>query len=65
MIASVGYDANMETLEVEFNTGKIYQYFEVPQAVYEELLAADSKGQYMNSAIIDCYPYTQIKQKRR
>ncbi len=26
MIASIGYDANAETLEVEFNAGGLYQY---------------------------------------
>lgn len=45
-LASVGYDAAKQILEVEFNTGTIYQYVGVPVAVYEELMAASSHGTY-------------------
>lgn len=33
-IASIGYDPSSLTLEVEFTDGSIYQYFDVPEAVY-------------------------------
>ena len=45
-LASVGYDESSHTLEVEFNHGGIYQYFDVPISVYQELMAAGSHGQY-------------------
>ncbi len=60
MIHAVGYDEHTQTLEVVFNSGKIYQYHEVPKQLYEELLAADSKGSYMRNEVIDCYPYQQV-----
>lgn len=65
MIASVGYDEENEILEVEFNSGQVYQYFEVPREVFDELLQAESKGRYMKSSVIDCYPYTKVKKSRR
>ena len=36
------------TLELEFRSGAIYRYFAVPQAVFQELIAAESKGAYFN-----------------
>ena len=29
-IASIGYDSDSETLEIEFTNGSIYQYFNLP-----------------------------------
>ncbi|ASC69464.1 hypothetical protein XM38_003910 [Halomicronema hongdechloris C2206] len=48
---------------VIFNSGKTYQYSEVPQETYEELLAADSKGSYMRSLMIDCYPCALMRKR--
>jgi hypothetical protein len=31
-VKSIGYDASSSTLEVEFNSGGIYQYYSVPKA---------------------------------
>lgn len=47
-LASIGYDAENEILEVEFNHGGIYQYFDVPESVYIELMNASSHGQYFD-----------------
>ena len=33
-LASVGYDPNSETLEIEFKGGTIYRYFNVPSFVH-------------------------------
>jgi hypothetical protein len=50
-LASVGYDEATSVLEVEFQKGGIYQYFGVPAEVYEQLIAASSKGSYFNQAV--------------
>jgi hypothetical protein len=52
MIQAVGYDPKTRTLEVVFNSGQTYCYEDVPPEVHQELMAADSKGQYMRAAII-------------
>ncbi|MDO9579555.1 MAG: KTSC domain-containing protein [Bacteroidales bacterium] len=60
-LASVGYDADNKILEIEFNHGGVYQYFDVPQDVYDELMDADSYGKYFVHNIKDEYEYDRIK----
>ena len=50
-LASVGYDATTETLEIEFQNGAVYQYFSVPVQVYHGLMQAESHGSYFNEHI--------------
>jgi ATP-dependent DNA helicase RecG len=50
-IASVGYDAEKKLLEIEFHHGAIYQYFDVPEKVYEELMSSPSQGAYFKNEI--------------
>ncbi len=59
-IASIGYDDNSETLEIEFLNGAVYQYFDVPNGVYEELMAADSHGRYLAANIKGTYRYSKV-----
>lgn len=59
-LASIGYDAENEILEVEFNHGGVYQYFDVPENVYEELMDADSHGVYFSAKIRNDYSYQKL-----
>lgn len=59
-IASIGYDANTETLEVEFTNGSIYQYYNVSDELYSQLMLAGSKGQFLNTYIKNGYPYSRV-----
>ena len=43
---SVGYDADRRVLEIEFSSGEIYQYFDVPPHLHAGLMTADSHGQF-------------------
>lgn len=54
-LASVGYDVDSLTLEVEFINGGIYQYYDVPEYVFEELLNANSVGSYFNTNVRNSY----------
>jgi len=65
MIAAVGYDEETRTLQVQFNSGDWYEYYEVEPEVFQELLEAESKGRYMRANIIDCYGYSKLKRRRR
>jgi hypothetical protein len=47
-------------LEIEFLNGGVYQYFDVPQHVYEELMSASSHGQYLASNIKGAYRYSKV-----
>jgi hypothetical protein len=59
-IVSVGYDASMETLEIEFKNGGIYQYYNVPETVYRQLMEATSKGQFFQTYVRDAFPYSRV-----
>lgn len=43
-LASIRYDAENEILEFEFNHGGVFQYYDVPISVCEELMDSDSHG---------------------
>ena len=58
-IVSIGYDAESETLEVEFN-GSVYQYYNVPEHVYSSFMVASSKGQFLHINIKNAYPYSRV-----
>jgi hypothetical protein len=59
-IVSVGYDAASETLEVEFQSGAVYQYYNVSQSAYDEFMSAPSKGKFLNYQIKNAYPYSRV-----
>jgi KTSC domain len=59
-IVSVGYDAASETLEVEFQNGSIYQYYNVGQSTYDEFIAAPSKGKFLAYQIKNAFPYSRV-----
>ncbi|PPT62024.1 KTSC domain-containing protein [Xanthomonas arboricola] len=60
-IASIGYDPISETLEVEFvKTGKVYEYYNVQQFIYDQLMAAPSVGQFFNASIKGSYPFNPL-----
>jgi hypothetical protein len=59
-IMEVGYDQESQTLEIEFLKGSVYQYFNVPLNVFDELINASSKGQYFNGNIKDRFPCARV-----
>lgn len=59
-ILSVGYDAETHVLEIEFIKGSVYQYFGVPQEVYDGILWADSKGKYFHANIKNVYSFSKL-----
>lgn len=60
-IRSVGYDPTSSILEVEFNSGSIYQYLDVPESEYEGLINAASKGRYLNRNIKGRYEDIKVR----
>ena len=59
-LASVGYDEKSQILEIEFNHGGVYQYFDVPTEEYESLMSADSLGSYFYHNIRNDYEYAKL-----
>ena len=59
-VSSIGYDTVTETLEVEFLSGRVYQYYGVPDHLHEQIMQASSKGQFLNYYIKNSYPYSRV-----
>lgn len=57
-LAAVGYDGR--NLYVEFHSGWLYEYANVPRNVYESLLSADSKGKFLHYYIKGNYSYRRL-----
>jgi hypothetical protein len=59
-VASVGFDPETRTLEVQFKSGGTYRHVEVPQSVYDGFMAADSKGGFYSKAIKGKYAHHKV-----
>ncbi len=59
-IASVGYDAGTSTLQIEFNNGTIYDYYDVPEHTYTDLIDASSVGSFFHANIRNTYSFQQV-----
>lgn len=59
-LASVGYDPENKTLEVEFSSGAVYQYTKVPKKKYEDMIKSPSVGTYFASFIKSRHDYTKV-----
>ena len=60
MLAVVAFNHDWQQLYLKFRSGEVYCYRGVPAERYNELLAADSKGKYVRSHILNRYPYQRI-----
>ena len=56
----VSYDEDEEKLYVQFRSGGLYEYDNVPQKVFDGLLKAGSKGRYHAVKIKWQYPYKKL-----
>jgi hypothetical protein len=56
----VGYDPQNRILEIAFHGGGIYQYEDVSQDTYTEMMAAPSKGRYFAERIRDRYAWRRV-----
>lgn len=62
-IAAMGYDPDLAELQVQFQTGRIYSYANVPPELYDALANAPSKGSFLATFIRKqplLYTYTRI-----
>ena len=61
-VASVGYDEPSSTLEVEFKSGGVYQYFGVPRRHFEALTSpSGSVGSYLARHVKGAYRYRKLR----
>ncbi len=63
-LASVGYSKPLHALEVEFVSGAVYRYSNVPPQVYRDLLSAASKAQFYDTNVRGHFPSVHVKPRR-
>ena len=59
LLSSIGYSTEA-MLELEFRSGAIYRYFAVPHALFQQLIAAESKGAYFNRHVRNRFRYQRL-----
>ncbi len=60
-IASVGYKRTSKLLEIEFRSGAIYRYREVPKSVFTAFRAARSKGHFFSTQVRGKYAFDKLQ----
>jgi len=59
-VAAAGYDSGRQVLRLRYVTGGTYDYLGVPPGVFQNFLAATSKGQFANWQIKPYYRYRRV-----
>jgi hypothetical protein len=59
-LVSVGYNPDSETLEVEFKSSGVYEYYNVPPFMHERLMQAGSIGTFFNAEIKNSYACSKV-----
>jgi len=59
-LARYKYDDRARVLTVEFKNGGTYNYYDVPQAVFEQMKAAPSKGEFLARSIKGAFRYARV-----
>lgn len=54
------YDETTQVLTVEFKNGGRYNYYDVPEVVFDRMKAAPSKGQFLAENIKSTYRYARV-----
>jgi hypothetical protein len=64
-LSVVAYDEAREVLRLQFRSGAIYEYSDVPAGVHAALLNAPSRGGYFNQSIRGRFRYRAIPGGRK
>jgi len=59
-IARYRYNSNAMILTVEFKNGVAYDYYDVPNMVFDQMMVAASKGQFLAQRIKGVYRYARV-----
>ena len=60
MIRSIGYDSSSSTLEIEFNNGAVWQYYDFSESSWYDFKNAESLGKYFHSNIKNQYTEAKV-----
>ena len=60
-ILSVGYDPQTRVMQVEFKSGRVYNYFDISEHLYQQFMNTSSKGQFLDENIKYNYRYQKVE----
>ena len=60
VIRSIEYNPATAVLTIVFVTGSVYEYYEVPQEVYEQFKSYREKGVFYNGHIKNKYRFVRV-----
>lgn len=60
MIRSIGFNQATSILEIEFNSGAIWQYSDFPESLWYEFESSESKGKFFHREIKNQYNEYQV-----
>ncbi len=61
VVATIRYDEKTSKLRVIFQSGSIYDYLNVPPEVYDDMMKAFAKGEFLNKQIKPNYEFEKIR----
>ncbi|NIJ54344.1 KTSC domain-containing protein [Dyadobacter arcticus] len=61
VISRLIYDGDKETLRVVYVSGMVYDYKKVPLEVYQSMMAAFSKGTFLNRYIKGNFEFEKVE----
>ena len=59
-IRRIAYRHDAQALDIEFITGRVYRYFDVPEHVASGFRRVRSKGGYFNRALRDRFDFVPL-----
>lgn len=59
-ILKMSYIKSKKLLTITFNSGAIYEYYDVPKEVTDGIIQADSLGKYFDKNIKGIYNYRRV-----
>jgi len=60
MANAIGYSPENEVLQIEFNSGAVYEYSDIDEGTWEDLYTSDAVGRYFNQNIKGRYQSRRI-----
>lgn len=60
MASAIGYDSENEVLQIEFNSGAVYQFSDIDEDTWEDLYISDAVGKYFNQNIRGRYQSQRV-----
>jgi hypothetical protein len=64
-VLSAGYNALEKRLFVKFLSNSVYEYYGVPEYIFEEFLSAESHGRYGNQNIFRSFRYRRCPESNK